>query len=125
MNSDQTEPTPQTPESPPTAVGGNDEVAVGAVVDPATVRRAPRFGTFLGAGTAAGTALGVVLGVLFLTTATARALPKPGNYFALIVLGGAVTGALIAGALAVRADRRSLRGAGRPRHSRRRVERES
>ncbi|MBN0039293.1 hypothetical protein JN535_03770 [Cellulosimicrobium cellulans] len=87
-----------------------DEVEVEDVVDPATVRRAPRYGRFFAVGIVLGTVLGFGIGGAWLQSPAAAPVFKPGVYFTVIVVTCAALGAGVAGLWAVLADRRSLRG---------------
>jgi hypothetical protein len=87
-----------------------DEVEVEDVVDPATVRRAPRYGRFFLVGIVLGTVLGLGVGGAWLQSPAAEPVFKPGVYFTVIVVTCAALGAGVAGLWAVLADRRSLRG---------------
>lgn len=87
-----------------------DEVELDDVVDPATVRRAPRYKAFFWTGAIAGIVLGLVLGAIVLSTPAAGGLLKPGVYLTVTVLGTTTFTVLLAGFLAILADRRSLRG---------------
>jgi hypothetical protein len=81
------------------------------LVDPARVRRAPRYRAFFTLGAVVGVIVGVVLGVWFtgIGTEQGSGLLKPGVYVSVVVLGSVTFFVLLAGALAVLADRRSLR----------------
>ena len=92
-----------------------DEGALERVAEPATVRRAPKFRAFVGAGALVGAVLGLVLAF-----ATASNGPTFGDGF-ISFLGGdgsarlvsasasAVLGCLVGAAIALVADRRSDR----------------
>ncbi|WP_029251948.1 hypothetical protein [Paraoerskovia marina] len=86
-----------------------DEVEVDDVIDPAAVRRAPRYKAFFWTGAIVGIVLGLVLGAVVLSTPGAGGLMKPGVYLTVVVLGTTTFTVLLAGFLAVMADRRSLR----------------
>ncbi|WP_426310736.1 histidine kinase [Cellulosimicrobium sp. E-16] len=88
----------------------SDEVEIESVVDPATVRRAPRYGAFFTVGVLLGTVLGLGIGGAWLQSPAADPVFKPGVYFTVIVVTCAALGAAVAGLWAVLADRRSLRG---------------
>jgi hypothetical protein len=95
---------PSTPEG--------DDVELREVLDPATVRRAPRYAAFLGAGVVVGVLLGLALGLYLLSTfdpARDQPLTKPGVWLTVTVFGMTTVTALLGGALAVVLDRRSLR----------------
>ncbi|QJW37886.1 hypothetical protein [Cellulosimicrobium protaetiae] len=87
-----------------------DEVEVEDVVDPTTVRRAPRYGRFLAVGVVLGTVLGLGVGGAWLQSPVSVPVFKPGVYFTVIVVTFAALGAGVAGLWAVLADRRSVRG---------------
>ena len=113
----------QLPDEPATPAGAGpvpseDELARVAV--PARVRRAPKFGVFIVAGAVVGLVVGLLL-TLFLgagsdgsgssdvTSGTGfiSFLDGQGAIRAVMGTAGAVVGAFVGGALAVRADRRS------------------
>ncbi|MDF9875204.1 hypothetical protein [Cellulosimicrobium cellulans] len=107
----------ETPETTATGSGeaatsgpAADEVEVEDVVDPATVRRAPRYGRFFAVGIVLGAVLGLALGGAWLQSPAAEPVFKPGVYFTVILVTCAALGAGVAGLWAVVADRRSLRG---------------
>lgn len=81
------------------------------LVDPARIRRAPRYRGFFTVGAVVGVVVGVVLGVWLSGIASEEGplLLKPGVFVSVIVLGTTAFFVLLAGALAVLADRRSLR----------------
>jgi hypothetical protein len=99
-----------------TAVGTSSsgrDAEVGSVVDPTTVRRAPRYRAFFWLGGVLGVVLGAAFG-LYLVTSTDPAdvggpLQKPGVYVTVIVLATTMVTELLAGLVAVLLDRRSLR----------------
>jgi hypothetical protein len=89
------------------------EADVSAVVDPTTVRRAPRYRAFFWLGALLGIVLGAAFG-LYLVTSTDPAdiggpLQKPGVYVTVIVLATTTVTVLLAGLVAVLLDRRSVR----------------
>ncbi|MBE9925236.1 hypothetical protein G8C93_04925 [Cellulosimicrobium cellulans] len=92
------------------ASAGGEEVEIESVVDPATVRRAPRYRAFFTVGILLGTVLGLGLGGAWLQSPAAAPVFKPGVYFTVILVTCAALGAAVAGVWAVVADRRSLRG---------------
>ena len=102
-----------TPSDPP--LPDADELA--RVAEPATQRRAPRFGAFIVAGTLTGAVLGLVLAVVVGARNAVRwegsglisFLDGQASVRLISALSLAVVGALVGGALAVWADRRSLR----------------
>lgn len=105
------------PEAPRGVEGGTpvaDDVELAAVVDPARVRRAPRYKAFFWVGAVVGIVLGAVLGFWLVgqdDPATGEPVPllKPGVYISVTILGTTMVTVLLAGLLAVLADRRSLR----------------
>ncbi len=79
-------------------------------MDPARVRRAPRYPVFLWMGAL----VGIVVGLGFATwlvgaSGAGQALMKPGVYVTVVVLATTALGIGVAGLLALLADRRSLR----------------
>lgn len=92
------------------ASAGGEEVEIESVVDPATVRRAPRYRAFFTVGILLGTVLGLGIGGAWLQSPAAAPVFKPGVYFTVILVTCAALGAAGAGVWAVVADRRSLRG---------------
>ncbi|MEV8029096.1 hypothetical protein [Cellulosimicrobium funkei] len=92
------------------ASAGGEEVEIESVVDPATVRRAPRYRAFFTVGILLGTVLGLGIGGAWLQSPAAAPVFKPGVYFTVILVTCAALGAAVAGVWAVVADRRSLRG---------------
>jgi hypothetical protein len=87
-----------------------DEVEIEEVVDPTTVRRAPRYRAFFTVGIVLGLVVGLGVGGAWLQSDAAQGVFKPGVYFSVILLTCTALGAAVAGAWAVIADRRSLRG---------------
>jgi hypothetical protein len=87
-----------------------DEVEVESVVDPSTVRRAPRYGRFFAVGIVLGAVVGLGVGGAWLQSEVSEPVFKPGVYFTVILVTCAALGAAVAGLWAVIADRRSLRG---------------
>ncbi|MBD8078814.1 histidine kinase [Cellulosimicrobium arenosum] len=85
------------------------EVEVEDVVDPTAVRRAPRYGRFIGVGIVLGLVVALGVGGSWLQSDAAESVFKPGVYFTVILVAGAALGAAIGGLWAVLADRRSLR----------------
>lgn len=92
------------------ASAGGEEVEIESVVDPAAVRRAPRYRAFFTVGILLGTVLGLGIGGAWLQSPAAAPVFKPGVYFTVILVTCAALGAAVAGVWAVVADRRSLRG---------------
>ncbi|GAA1865650.1 hypothetical protein [Myceligenerans crystallogenes] len=78
------------------------------VVDRADVRRAPRYSRFLLVGVVAGLVIGLVVSLIFLQTPEAEAMMKPGVYVTVMTAFIVTFTTLVAGLLAVLADRRSL-----------------
>jgi hypothetical protein len=97
------------PEQAPAGADPTDEVEIETVVDPATVRRAPRYGAFFTVGVVLGTVLGLGIGGAWLQSPVSEPVFKPGVYFTVIVVTCAALGAAVAGLWALIADRRSLR----------------
>lgn len=100
-----------------TATPVPDEAELARVAEPATVRRAPKFGAFLTAGVLLGALLGFVVAVATGSaveggggTGFISFLDGQGSARLLVALAGAVLGALVAGIAALVADRRSVRG---------------
>ena len=82
-----------------------DDETLAAIATPATVRRAPRFGPFIGAGAVLGGLVAWVLVLVFSgTTGEARTA-----VVLIVTAGGAILGGLVGAALAAAADRRSTR----------------
>ncbi|WP_158609441.1 histidine kinase [Cellulomonas triticagri] len=115
------EPTPDAPDAPkaapaPASVPDEDELA--RVAEPARVRRAPKVGAFIGAGTVLGIVVGLVLALVTSAgsdvqadgTAFISVLEGQGSVRFLSALAGGVVGALAGAGAALLADRRSLRG---------------
>jgi hypothetical protein len=74
-----------------------------------TVRHAPRYKNFLWAGAILGMVLGGVVGFSVLSDPGARGIDKPGVLFTVLLIGCIGFGMLVAGFVAVVADRASLR----------------
>lgn len=92
------------------ATGDAGPQDVTLLVDPARVRRAPRYPVFLWMGAL----VGIVVGLGFATwlvgaSGAGQALMKPGVYVTVVVLATTALGIGVAGLLALLADRRSLR----------------
>ena len=88
----------------------SDDVEVRDVVDPATVRRAPRYKAFFLTGALVGIILGLALSFYLVSTPSGTALMKPGVYVTVLTTFVTTVTTLLAGLFAVIADRRSLRG---------------
>ncbi|MFI2754142.1 histidine kinase [Cellulomonas sp. P22] len=94
------------------------EAELARVATPVTVRRAPRYRPFMTAGALVGVVVAVVLVQVLATgdyfeadgTGFVSVLDGRGSVRLLMALGLGVLGAFVGGALAVLADRRSLRG---------------
>ncbi len=104
------DPAPQ-PAAPPS------EAELERVALPATVRRAPRYRSFMVAGALAGAVVGLVLALVLADGDTAGGgvgllpfLDGVGGVRALSTLTGGVVGTFAGGLVAVVADRRSTRG---------------
>lgn len=99
---------PHPPASDDDATSSADDVAettpVVELVDPATVRRAPRFRAFLWAGAVTGLVIGFVVGLIVFPS------NDRGWTLAIFVTELAAAGVLIGAVVAVLLDRRSLRG---------------
>ncbi|QDW62188.1 hypothetical protein [Oerskovia sp. KBS0722] len=86
-----------------------DEVEIESMIDPTTIRRAPRYKAFFTAGALVGVVVGLCLGITWLGSPESRGVLKPGVYLTVVVLGTTTLTTLVAGALAIWADKRSLR----------------
>ncbi|MBD7918539.1 phage holin family protein [Cellulomonas sp. Sa3CUA2] len=97
--------------------GHPDEAELARAAVPASVRRAPRYGAFMVAGALVGVVVALV--VAFATSHDSGVSSQDGGILPflggqngvrwVLALTGAVVGAFVGGALAVLADRRSLR----------------
>lgn len=87
-----------------------DDVEVRDVVDPATVRRAPRYKAFFLTGALVGVVLGLLLSFYLVSSPSGSGLMKPGVYVTVLTTFVTMVTTLLAGLFAVIADRRSLRG---------------
>lgn len=87
-----------------------DDVEVRAVIDPATVRRAPRYKAFFWTGALVGLVLGLALSLYLVNSPSGGGLMKPGVYVTVLTAFVTLVTTLLAGLFAVIADRRSLRG---------------
>lgn len=83
----------------------DDFAAVAASAQPARLRRAPRYRAFFWTGAIVGIALGIALGL----TVSDPGMINRWIYVLVIVLGATLVTTLVAGLLAVLADRRSAR----------------
>ncbi|MFI8526423.1 hypothetical protein ACIGB8_18350 [Promicromonospora sukumoe] len=88
----------------------SDDVEVRDVVDPATVRRAPRYKAFFMTGALVGLVLGLLLSLYLVGSPSGSGLMKPGVYITVLTAFVTMVTTLLAGLFAVIADRRSLRG---------------
>lgn len=86
-----------------------DEVEIESVIDPATIRRAPRYKAFFTTGALVGIVVGLCIGITWLGSPASSGVLKPGVYLTVVVLGTTTLTTLVAGALAIWADKRSLR----------------
>jgi hypothetical protein len=89
--------------------GTTDEVEVSRVIDPATVRRAPRYKAFFWTGALVGIVAGVALSLYLVGTREAEGILKPGVYATVLTAFVTTVTTLLAGFAAVVADRWSLR----------------
>ncbi|MBB2925424.1 histidine kinase [Cellulomonas cellasea] len=109
-------PSPAPVGSAPASAPVPDEAELARVAEPATVRRAPKFGAFVTAGVLLGAVLGFVVALITGSavegdggTGFISFLDGQGSARLLVALAGATLGALVAGLAAVAADRRSVR----------------
>jgi hypothetical protein len=86
------------------------DVEVRDVIDPATVRRAPRYRAFFATGALVGIVLGLALSLYLVNSPSGAAMMKPGVYITVLTAFVTMVTTLLAGLFAVIADRRSLRG---------------
>jgi Mg/Co/Ni transporter MgtE len=87
-----------------------DDVEVRDVIDPASVRRAPRYKAFFWTGALIGIVLGLGLSLYLVNSPSGTAMMKPGVYVTVLTAFVTMVTTLLAGLFAVIADRRSLRG---------------
>ncbi|MFC4629303.1 hypothetical protein ACFO6V_13755 [Promicromonospora alba] len=87
-----------------------DDVEVRDVIDPASVRRAPRYKAFFWTGALIGIVLGLALSLYLVNSPSGAAMMKPGVYVTVLTAFVTMVTTLLAGLFAVIADRRSLRG---------------
>ena len=87
----------------------SDDVEVRDVIDPATVRRAPRYKAFFWTGALVGIVLGLALSLYLVSSPSGAAMMKPGVYVTVLTAFVTMVTTLLAGLFAVIADRRSLR----------------
>lgn len=100
----------------PTGMPVPDEDELLRVAEPASVRRAPKFGAFVTAGVLLGALLGFVVALVTGSSVEQDGGPGfisfldgQGSARLLVALAGATLGALVAGIAAIVADRRSVR----------------
>jgi hypothetical protein len=86
-----------------------EEVEIESVVDPSTIRRAPKYKAFFLTGAVVGLLAGFVIWVVWMGSPASGGVLKPGVYLTVLVLGTTTLTTLVAGALALWADKRSLR----------------
>lgn len=87
-----------------------DDVEVRDVIDPASVRRAPRYKAFFWTGALIGIVLGLGLSLYLVNSPSGTSMMKPGVYVTVLTAFVTMVTTLLAGLFAVIADRRSLRG---------------
>jgi hypothetical protein len=87
-----------------------DDVEVRDVIDPASVRRAPRYKAFFWTGALIGIVLGLGLSLYLVSSPSGTSMMKPGVYVTVLTAFVTMVTTLLAGLFAVIADRRSLRG---------------
>jgi Mg/Co/Ni transporter MgtE len=88
----------------------SDGVEVRDVIDPASVRRAPRYKAFFWTGALVGIVLGLALSFYLVNTPAGAGMMKSGVYVTVLTAFVTMVTTLLAGLFAVIADRRSLRG---------------
>jgi Mg/Co/Ni transporter MgtE len=88
----------------------SDDVEVRDVIDPASVRRAPRYKAFFWTGALVGIVLGLAVSLYLVSSPSGAAMMKPGVYVTVLTAFVTMVTTLLAGLFAVIADRRSLRG---------------
>ncbi|GAB2463825.1 hypothetical protein GCM10027063_01430 [Promicromonospora xylanilytica] len=88
----------------------SDDVEVRAVIDPTTVRRAPRYKAFFWTGALVGIVLGLALSLYLVNSPAGAGMMKSGVYVTVLTAFVTMVTTLLAGLFAVIADRRSLRG---------------
>lgn len=93
-----------------------DDVELRDVIDPTTVRRAPRYKAFFWTGALVGIVLGLALSFYLVSSSSGAAVVKPGVYVTVLTVFVTMLTTLLAGLLAVIADRRSLRAQRRGGH---------
>ncbi len=108
---DAAEPAPDVPADTPVAPD-DPEVEIRDLVDPGSVRRAPRYKGFMVAGVVLGVVIGLAVGLFLLATFDPRRdqpMDKPGVWLTVTVLAATTITTLLAGLLATFLDRRSLK----------------
>ena len=88
----------------------SDDVEVRDVIDPTTVRRAPRYKAFFWTGALVGIVIGLPLSLYLVNSPAGQGMMKPGVYVTVLTAFVTTVTTLLAGLFAVIADRRSLRG---------------
>jgi Mg/Co/Ni transporter MgtE len=93
-----------------TSSDSSDDVEVRDHIDPASVRRAPRYKAFFWTGALVGIVLGLALSLYLVNTPAGSGMMKAGVYVTVLTAFVTMVTTLLAGLFAVIADRRSLRG---------------
>ncbi|WP_402462829.1 hypothetical protein [Isoptericola aurantiacus] len=111
MSSTQHEQSAESPAGNGTETDPPTEPEEHLLVDPTRVRRAPKLRAFFTVGAVVGVVAGLWLGSWLsgIASQDGPVLLKPGVFVSVITLGTTTLTVLLAGALAVWADRRSLR----------------
>ncbi|ACZ32092.1 hypothetical protein Xcel_3090 [Xylanimonas cellulosilytica DSM 15894] len=104
----------ESPAEPVETTGADPETVddLRTVVDPASVRRAPRYAAFMVTGVVVGLVAGLALGLFLLATFDPQRdfpMDKPGVWLTVTVMGTTTLTTLLAGLLATVLDRRSLK----------------
>ncbi|MFD2026997.1 hypothetical protein [Promicromonospora aerolata] len=92
------------------ASDSSDDVEVRHVIDPTSVRRAPRYKAFFWTGALVGIVLGLALALYLVNSPAGTGMMKSGVYVTVVTAFVTMVTTLLAGLVAVIADRRSLRG---------------
>jgi hypothetical protein len=102
---------PVAPTGAPAADAADASSEEHLLVDPTRVRRAPRYRAFFTVGAVVGVVVGVLVGTWLTDQAFEQdvVLLKPGVFVSVVTLGTTTLFVLLAGALAIWADRRSLK----------------